>query len=279
MTQDFSGNSSDPSDEIGDSMAEPLVDDTEGSPTASILIVDDDRGQRLLMRKVLEHKGFEVIEAADGVEACRLNEEHRPDLLLVDLMMPHMDGFELCRELRGQICSANVPIVVTTSRNDTASIVRAYDAGATDFVPKPVNWLVLSNRIRYILRASRAFAELNRNQERLAAAEEEAETTNECKSEPVVESDEPSTPSNAIMGVSGMISDGVFSSLSEKTVLSFDWLELDAIVAQISRLQGQRSIAKVRGNVARMNALSGELEEAWIVRDRLISQIGNGLGA
>jgi PleD family two-component response regulator len=76
MTQDFAGISSDPSDEIGDSKAEPLVDHTEGSPTASILIVDDDSGQRLLMRKVLENKGFEVIEAADGVEACRLNEEH-----------------------------------------------------------------------------------------------------------------------------------------------------------------------------------------------------------
>src|SRR5260370_37605743 len=106
MTQDFSGNSSDPSDGIGDSMQEPLVDDTEGSPTASILIVGDDRGQRLLMRKVLEHKGFEVIEAADGVEACRLNEEHRPDLLLVDLMTPHIDGFVLYCDLRGQTCSA-----------------------------------------------------------------------------------------------------------------------------------------------------------------------------
>jgi CheY-like chemotaxis protein len=279
MTQDLLGNSSNPSHEIGGSMAEPLVDDPEGSLTASILVVDDDRGQRFLMRKVLEDKGFEVIEAADGVEACRLNEEHHPDLLLVDLMMPHMDGYELCRELRGQTSSANVPIVVTTSRDDTASIVRAYDAGATDFVPKPINWLVLSNRIRYILRASRAFAALSRNQERLTVAEEEAETANACKSEPMIESDEPSTPPNAMIGVSGMISDGVFSSLSEKTVLSFDWLELDVIVAQIGRLQAARSIAKVRGNVDRMNTLSEELEEAWIVRDRLISQIGNGLGA
>jgi DNA-binding response OmpR family regulator len=262
MTQDSSGNSSDPSDKIGDSMAEPLVDDTDGSLKASILVVDDDRGQRLLMRKVLEHKGFEVIEAADGVEACRLNEEHHPDLLLVDLMMPHMDGYELCRKLRGQTRSANVPIVVTTSRDDTASILRAYDAGATDFIPKPVNWLVLSNRIRYILRASRAFAELGRNQDRLAAAEEEAETTNECKSEPVLKSD-----------------DGVFSSLSEKTVLSSDWVELDTVDSRISRLQAQRSVAKVRGNVALLNALAEKLSEAWSERERLISQIGNGLGA
>ena len=94
------------------------------------------------------------------------------DAVVSDFMMAGMSGFELCRELRGQPHSANVPIVVTTGRDDITSIVRAYDAGATDFVPKPVNWLVLSNRIRYILRASRAFAELRENQERLSAANE-----------------------------------------------------------------------------------------------------------
>jgi DNA-binding response OmpR family regulator len=277
MAQDLAGNSSEPMNGAADSVLEPPADETEGSPTASILVVEDDPSQRLLMRKVLENKGFKVIEAADGVEACRLNEEHRPDLLLVDLMMPRMDGYELCRELRGQTGSADVPIVVTTSRDDTASIVRAYDAGATDFIPKPVNWLVLSNRIRYILRASRAFADLRRNQERLSAAEEEA--TNGSNSEPVAESEEPCTPSNAMIGVSGMISDRVFGSLSSKAALSFEWVELDSIASQISRLQTQLSIAKVRGNVARVNSLGEELEAAMMERHRLISRIGNGIGA
>jgi CheY-like chemotaxis protein len=279
MAQDLAGNASEPMDGIGDSVLEPLVDETEGSPTASILVVDDDPGQRFLMRKVLEHKGFEVIEAADGVEACCLNEERRPDLLLVDLMMPRMDGYELCRELRGQTHSANVPIVVTTGRDDIASIARAYDAGATDFVPKPVNWLVLSNRIRYILRASRAFADLRRNQERLTAAEEAAEATNGSKSEPEAGSHEPGTPSNAMIGVSGMIGDRVFGSLSAKAALSFEWGELDTIVTQINRLQAQRSVAKQRGNVARLNALVEELDAAMSERDRLVSQIGKGIGA
>ncbi len=269
MAQDLAGNSSAPMD----------GDETEGNPTASILVVDDDPGQRLLMRKVLEHKGFEVIEAADGVEACRLNEERRPDLLLVDLMMPRMDGYELCRELRGQTHSADVPIVVTTSRDDIASIVRAYDAGATDFVPKPVNWLVLSHRLRYILRASRAFADLRGNQERLTAAEQAAEATTESKSEPMANSDEPGTPSNAMIGVSGMISDRAFGSLSAKAALSFGWVELDTIVAQIDRLQTQHSVAKLRENVARLNALAEELDTAMIERDRLVAQIGTGIGA
>jgi DNA-binding response OmpR family regulator len=265
-------------DGAGDSVLKPLVDATEGSPSASILVVDDDPAQRLLMREMLNHKGFEVIEAADGVEACRLNEEHRPDLLLVDLIMPRMDGYELCRELRGHARSIDVPIVVTTSRDDIASIVRAYDAGATDFVPKPINWLVLSNRIRYILRASRAFADLRCNQERLAAAEEAVTDTNGSELEPVASGCELRTP-NAMIGVSGMISDRTFGLLSEKPGLSFEWVELDAIVKQIGRLQTQRSAAKVHGNIARVNALAEELDTALIERDRLIFRIGNGIGA
>src|SRR5712691_9494633 len=163
MAQDLAGNSSAPMD----------GDETGGSPTASILVVDDDPGQRLLMRKVLEHAGFEVIEAADGIEGYQLYERHRPDLLLVDVMMPRMNGYELCRKLRSHTHSAYVPIVVVTIANDMPSIVRAYDAGATDFVGKPVNWLTLVHHVRYILR----------NQDRLITAKEAAEAVNQSKSE------------------------------------------------------------------------------------------------
>jgi len=76
-----------------------------------------------------------------------------------------------------------VPIVVATSLDDVPSIARAYDAGATDFIPKPINWLVLNHRVRYILRASRAFDELRRNQARLIAARDAAEAASRSKSE------------------------------------------------------------------------------------------------
>jgi signal transduction histidine kinase len=185
--------------------------------TASILVVDDDPVVRSLMRATLERDGFTVIEARDGVEACRLYEEHHPDLLLVDLVMPHMDGFELCRVLRGRAESAYVPIVVATSLDDVPSIARAYDAGATDFIPKPLNWLVLNHRVRYILRASRAFEELRRNQDRLIAAKEAAEAAHRAKSEFLANmSHELRTPLNAIIGFSGMMSDRMFGPLNEK---------------------------------------------------------------
>jgi len=193
------------------------LEETNLSRTASILVVDDDPVVRSLMRATLENDNFEVIEAGDGVDGCRLYEERRPDLLLVDVIMPRMDGFELCRELRSRLASAYVPIVVATGLDDVPSITRAYDAGATDFIPKPVNWLVLNHRVRYILRASRAFEELRRNQAHLIAAKDAAEAASRSKSEFLANmSHELRTPLNAIIGFSGMMSDRMFGPLNEK---------------------------------------------------------------
>ena len=279
MAQHLATHGSMPIDEARLAALAPPTNEGNASETASILIVDDDPGQRLLMRTALEHSDFQVIEAADGTEGCRLYEERRPDLLLVDLMMPRMDGYELCRELRGQARSVDVPIVVATSRDDAASIVRAYEAGATDFVPKPVNWFVLGHRLRFILRASRAFAELQRHQTRLSAVRDEAEATGKPDPEPDAEGGEPSTPGNAMIGVSGLIADRSFGALGEKSTLSFEWVELDAIVKQISLLRTQRSAAKAHGNKERLNALAEELNAALVERDRLVARIGNGIGA
>ncbi len=106
------------------------------------------------------------------MEACRRCEEAVPSLVVVDAVMPNMDGFELCRELRQRATTQHLPILMATGLDDHASIAKAYDAGASDFIAKPLNWLILIHRIRYILRGARALEELRQNQHRLRAVQE-----------------------------------------------------------------------------------------------------------
>ena len=155
--------------------AEPLevLSSPPVAPTAvTILIVDDDPVVRGLMQDALEDEGYAVVEAADGVEGCRHCTEAMPSLLIVDAMMPNMDGFELCRTLRRNPATQHVPILMATGLDDEASISQAYEAGANDFIAKPLNWLILCQRVRYMLRGADAMEQLRQNQERLKAAQE-----------------------------------------------------------------------------------------------------------
>ncbi len=123
----------------------------------------------------MERAGFEVIEAADGVAALEAIERVAPDLVLLDVTMPGMDGFTACALLRQMPHSERIPVIIITGLDDTDSIEQAYQAGATDFVIKPINWVVLRHRVRYIMRASKALNEAWENQERLSNAQRVAE--------------------------------------------------------------------------------------------------------
>jgi signal transduction histidine kinase len=184
-----------------------------------ILIVDDDPIVRALMRATLEVDGYDIIEADDGDEACALYETTRPQLLIADVVMPRMDGFTLCRELRSRPQSAYVPILMATGLDDVPSITKAYEAGATDFISKPINWVVLGHRVRYMLRASHAFDELRQNRDQLIAAKDEAEAASRAKTEFLANmGHELRTPLNAIIGFATILRDGTFGPLSAKYV-------------------------------------------------------------
>ncbi|MBF0260464.1 MAG: response regulator [Magnetococcales bacterium] len=129
-----------------------LVDELE-SPL--VLIVDDEFLQRLPMREALVQYGFRVLEAENGIEALRLLQNEHPDLVISDVVMPRMDGFDLCQTIRRKNGLKQFPIVMATSMDDVTSIERAYQSGATDFITKPVNWGLLGHRVRYILRSAR----------------------------------------------------------------------------------------------------------------------------
>ena len=133
----------------------PQLGAEQPAVTGMVLVVDDDRGTRLALRKVLESEGFLVVEASDGQEALRHCERDCPDLILLDAMMPGLDGFEVCARIRALPNAGIVPILMVTALDDQASIERTISSGATDYIPKPINFRLLRKRIVRLLSDSR----------------------------------------------------------------------------------------------------------------------------
>lgn len=132
-----------------------------------VLAVDDDPGVRLVIRESLRAAGFDVEEAEDGMQGLAACERLAPDLVLLDVVMPHMNGFATCLAMRDLPDGAQIPIVMVTGFDDAESINRAYEAGATDFISKPLNGMLLRHRVRYLLRAGKALQALNRSERQL----------------------------------------------------------------------------------------------------------------
>ncbi|MBF0369865.1 MAG: EAL domain-containing protein [Magnetococcales bacterium] len=126
-----------------------------------ILIVDDEFAERLPMRATLEGEGFEIEEVENGQQALDILEKEHFDGIVLDVVMPGMNGFEVCQRIRRLATCRLLPILMVTGLDDHGSINQAYQAGATDFLTKPVNWDLVGHRVRYLLRSSRAARELD----------------------------------------------------------------------------------------------------------------------
>ncbi|WP_179228349.1 EAL domain-containing protein [Leptolyngbya ohadii] len=125
-----------------------------------VLVVDDERMMRSLLRRAIEKAGYQAIEAESGSQAIALYHSHRPDLVLLDAMMPHMSGFECCAQLRQPASSAEpsvqagldyAPVLMITTLEDAESVDRAFTSGATDYITKPVNWALFRQRVQRLL--------------------------------------------------------------------------------------------------------------------------------
>ena len=136
-----------------------------------VLVVDDDPSMQLLVGQALETAGFVLRECSDGASALDIFVATRPDLVLLDVVMPGMSGFETCAALRQLPGGTEVPILMMTGSNDIQSIHQAFEAGATDFVTKPLNYQILGYRLRYMLRAREKHIELRISQQRLTDAQ------------------------------------------------------------------------------------------------------------
>ncbi|MDG0993027.1 MAG: EAL domain-containing protein [Luminiphilus sp.] len=148
-------------------MTDSINNATPLTATATILVCDDDPTVRLLARECLESDSMKVLEAKNGEEALALFAQCQPDLIFLDVDMPRLNGFAVCKAIRQTEKGQTVPILIATGANGNRSIDQGFEAGATQYKTKPINWALLSRDVKYMLRAAEAFAALKAQQVQL----------------------------------------------------------------------------------------------------------------
>ena len=125
-----------------------------------ILLIDDDHITRMQIRRFLEHENYQIAEASNGKEGIDAYQRLHPDMVLVDGVMPIMDGFECCAQLQTMPNADHTPVLMITGLDDQSSVDRAFAAGATDYVTKPIHWAVLRQRVRRLIQQSQLLQQL-----------------------------------------------------------------------------------------------------------------------
>ena len=144
-----------------------------------LLIVDDDPSQRLLARYALEREGYHILEADSGLACLEAVSRYQPDIVLLDAVMPGLDGFECCRRLHAQ--NPDMPILIVTALEDEAFVNEAFAAGASDYIPKPIHWSVLKRRLHHLLQVSQAQRRLQQLNQELEAKVKERTAQLACQ--------------------------------------------------------------------------------------------------
>jgi len=138
---------------------------------STLLIVDDDQDNRALLKKSLPDDLYQVVEAENGTSVIGLLKNNLPDLIILDVLMPDIDGFETCRQIRKTDVGKYIPVIIMTSLGDTQSIEKAYEVGASNFITKPFNPTLLNYEIKFLLKSKRTSDELRNTQLRLETAQ------------------------------------------------------------------------------------------------------------
>ena len=131
-------------------------------PNSKVLIVDDNAQNVELLQAFLESLPVQVFTAVDGVDCLEKVKQHSPDLILLDIMMPRMSGYQVCRKLKGDPGTRDIQILMVTALNELGDIEQATECGTDDFVSKPVNKFELLTRVKSLLRVRHLKSELER---------------------------------------------------------------------------------------------------------------------
>ncbi len=228
--------------------------------TALILVIDDEPTQRMLTQEALSQRGYRVEEAASGEAGLETARRLKPDLILLDVLMPGMDGFEVCRAIRADETLHRTPVVIVTALEDLNSIEIGFKAGATDFIAKPIVWPLLGYRLQFALRA--AVMETD-----LVLARDEAERASLAKSALLANmGHELRTPLNAIIG---------FSEFLKGQAVTDGWSSQSSEFLDDIRFSGKRLLATINDVLEMANLEAGrfELDESTIRVSKLLSGV------
>lgn len=146
------------------------MSELQDTPGAAVLVVDDDQRNVRLIESILKGSGYRVLKAYNGEEALRVVETEHPDLLVLDVMMPRVSGFELCQQLKGRYETRLLPVIMVTALNALEDKVQALEYGADDFLTKPINKLELLAKVRSVLRVKALQDEVERRKSEIEAA-------------------------------------------------------------------------------------------------------------
>ena len=149
----------------------------EQDKTPVILVVDDNQQNLELLQVYLEDVDCQSVPASDGPEALDIIATNPPDLILLDVMMPKMSGFEVCRRIKSDPKTSDIPVIMVTALNEFGDIERAIDSGTDDFLSKPVNKLELLTRIKTLLKLKHLSDKLERTLAYLSEVEKQAQMT------------------------------------------------------------------------------------------------------
>lgn len=149
----------------------------EDLKTPSVLVVDDNQQNLELIQAYLEDVDCTTLPARDGIEALRIVRQNTPDLILLDVMMPKMSGFEVCRGLKSDPKTSDIPVIMVTALNEFGDIERGIDSGTDDFISKPVNKLELLTRVRTMLKLKHLSDKLERTLAYLSEVEKHVQAS------------------------------------------------------------------------------------------------------
>ena len=147
----------------------------EPEKTPTVLVVDDDQPSLELLQAYLEDVDCKMLAARDGPEALQIIAKEPPDLVLLDVMMPKMSGFEVCRKIKNDPKTGDIPVIMVTALNEFGDIERGIDSGTDDFISKPVNKLELLTRVKTMLKLKHLSDKLERTLAYLSEIERQAQ--------------------------------------------------------------------------------------------------------